>query len=108
MALLWIPAFAGMTGGWVVRHSGEGRNPRGLCLIIEMLRPIHIAIFLSRWNPGTLSVSDALTHPLTPFFHDSILPYQSPKTCFFHLDISKIQHHRKRDITEMLGRLSNQ
>jgi len=38
MALFWIPAFAGMTGGWVVRHSGESRNPGGLPLIIEMLR----------------------------------------------------------------------
>ena len=37
MALLWIPAFAGMTGGWVVCHAGEGRNPMGLSLIIEML-----------------------------------------------------------------------
>lgn len=26
-----------MTGGWVVRHSGVGRNPGGLPLIIEML-----------------------------------------------------------------------
>jgi hypothetical protein len=33
----WIPAFAGMTDGLGVRHSGAGRNPEGLPLIIEML-----------------------------------------------------------------------
>jgi hypothetical protein len=55
----WIPAFAGMTVGWLARHSGGGRNPGGLPLIIEMLQWTVGFLLLNHFAPNYFDKTSA-------------------------------------------------